>query len=283
MSQFSYQPVAKQQESNGLAVAGFVCSLVGLLGTAGLLCPIGLIISLVALGKPGGKGFAVAGLILGLIGSCGFLLVLLLIPAAALALVGIGVVAIALAEPEKVEITSDMAHIAIAAKIYEEEQGVLPANLGVLELRETVLRDPWGNPYEYHFIDDDPGFDIISRGEDGTPGTEYDIYLTKLDETWEAAGNMAFNADANDDEGTVTLTFGNNVMTLHGDDDGGRITLDTGDKVYEITGDDDGGHFNVEGKDDDKDNHDDKHDEDDDHHDDEDHDDDEAGESDEHS
>lgn len=261
MSQFSYQPVAKSQESNGLALAGFICSLVGIF-TGGLLSPIGLIISLIALGKPGSKGFAIAGLVLGLFGSCGFIFLLIFLPAVLLMLGLAAVAVIAIAEPEKVELTTDMAHIVIAAKIYEDEQGVLPADLSVLELRDTILRDPWGNLYEYHFIEEDPGFDIISRGEDGTPGTEDDIYLTRLNETWEAAGSIQIDAEADDDEGTVTLTFGNNVFTLHGDKDGGRITLDTGNKVYEISGDEDGGHFNVEDKDDDSENHDDEQDDD---------------------
>ena len=58
MSQFTYEPLPAEQ-SNGLAIAGFVCSLLGIF-TGFLLSPIGLILSLVALGRPGGRGFAVA-------------------------------------------------------------------------------------------------------------------------------------------------------------------------------------------------------------------------------
>ena len=67
MSQFTYEPLPAEQ-SNGLAIAGFVCSLLGLF-TGFLLSPIGLILSLVALGRPGGRGFAVAGVVIGLLGS----------------------------------------------------------------------------------------------------------------------------------------------------------------------------------------------------------------------
>ncbi len=242
MSQFTYQPApVNVKQDNGLAVAGFVCSVLGLF--TGVLSPIGLILSLVALGRPGGRGFAVAGIILGLIGSCGIILVLLLIPAAVLAVLGITVAAIALAEPEKMELTTDMANIAIAVAVYQEENDVLPADLSVLNLRSVLKNDPWGNPYEYHFIDDDPGFDLVSWGEDGQAGTEDDIYLTKLGETWDAAGKIVTSSD--DDSGTVTLTLGDKVFTLHGDERGGRITLDTGEKVIELTGNEAGGDITV--------------------------------------
>jgi len=239
MSQFSYQQSVAPPQTNGLAIAGFVCALIGLFATGGLLCPIGLILSLVALGKPGGRGFAIAGVVIGLLGSCGLLLAIILIPAVILGALGIAAVAIALAEPAKMELTADMANIAIAAGLYEQEQGVLPADLGVLYLRPELRNDPWGNPYEYHFIDDDPGFDIVSRGQDGVSGNEDDIYLSKLGETWEGAGRIV--AEADDERGTVTLTIGGKVITLHSDEKGGRITIDTGEKVIELKGDERGG------------------------------------------
>ena len=43
MSQFTYEPIPTEQ-SNGLAIAGFVCSLLGFF-TGFLLSPIGLILS----------------------------------------------------------------------------------------------------------------------------------------------------------------------------------------------------------------------------------------------
>jgi hypothetical protein len=53
--------------NNGLAVAGFACSLLGLM-TCGLLGPLGLLFSLLALIKPP-RGMAFAGVVLGSIGS----------------------------------------------------------------------------------------------------------------------------------------------------------------------------------------------------------------------
>jgi hypothetical protein len=58
-----YQP----PQSNGLGIAGFIVSLTGLVVTGGFLCPLGVVLSLVALRKEP-RGFAVAGLITGLLG-----------------------------------------------------------------------------------------------------------------------------------------------------------------------------------------------------------------------
>src|SRR4051794_39566029 len=56
-----------QPPTNGLGLAGFITSLVGLV-TCGVISPVGLILSLIGLMKSP-RGFAVAGTILGLIGS----------------------------------------------------------------------------------------------------------------------------------------------------------------------------------------------------------------------
>jgi len=60
--------VMKPQPSNSLGLAGFIVSLAGLVVSCGLLCPVGLLLSAVALFKRP-RGFALAGFILGLIGS----------------------------------------------------------------------------------------------------------------------------------------------------------------------------------------------------------------------
>lgn len=58
--------------TNGLGVAGFVISLIGLL-TCGCISPLGAIFSFVGcFGQP--KGLAIAGLIIGCVGSLGFAL-----------------------------------------------------------------------------------------------------------------------------------------------------------------------------------------------------------------
>jgi len=66
------QSYAQPQDKNGLAIGGFVCSLVGFL-CCQLVTPVGLILSIVGLSKAkklngAGKGLAIAGIIIGAIG-----------------------------------------------------------------------------------------------------------------------------------------------------------------------------------------------------------------------
>ena len=61
-----------EQKTNGMAIAGFVVSCTGLLCCGGILGIIGAILSGVALGKTGpgkegGRGLAIAGLVIGII------------------------------------------------------------------------------------------------------------------------------------------------------------------------------------------------------------------------
>ena len=64
-----YMPVVQQPKTNGLAVAGFVCSIVGWF-CCGITSIIGVILSIVALSQiknrqEGGKGLAIAGIVIG--------------------------------------------------------------------------------------------------------------------------------------------------------------------------------------------------------------------------
>ena len=76
-----YAPSAKQ-DSNGMAIGGFVCSLVGFL-CCQLVTPVGLILSIIGLSKAkqmngNGKGLAIAGIIIGAIGVVVFILTIIL-------------------------------------------------------------------------------------------------------------------------------------------------------------------------------------------------------------
>ena len=75
----------------------------------------GLVLSLVALGRRP-RGFATAGVILGVLGTCGWGLIFIVAGAAILAALGISIVALALTETETIKITADMANTAIAIK-----------------------------------------------------------------------------------------------------------------------------------------------------------------------
>jgi hypothetical protein len=54
--------------SNDLGLAGFIVSLLGLVLSGGLLCPVGLVLSAMALRREP-RGFAVAGFVIGLVGT----------------------------------------------------------------------------------------------------------------------------------------------------------------------------------------------------------------------
>ena len=56
------------RESNGLGVAGFFIALFGLFIPTGIVALLGLLISLVALGRPP-RGFAAMGVLIGLMGT----------------------------------------------------------------------------------------------------------------------------------------------------------------------------------------------------------------------
>ena len=158
MSQMPQEPVfvhahAAPQPANTLGLAGFITSVVGIL-FGGLLCPVGLILSLVALGRPP-RGFAVAGVVIGLLGSCvGCMVGMLLLPAFVVAAVG-GVTVMAammfalLGGTPAIETFDHMMQISRAVETYERQNGQPPAGLGDLNLPAAILNDGWGTPLEY--------------------------------------------------------------------------------------------------------------------------------------
>jgi hypothetical protein len=231
MSQVPPGPApAVQQQTNGLGLAGFICSLIGLVlgvatGVGGLLSIVGLIMSLIALGREP-RGFAIAGVILGLLGSCLGLILIFFLGVGLLALIGVGVAAIALSNAEQTEITSDMLTMAVEITQYEEQQGALPATLDQIDVAQARRIDPWGNAYEYHFIDEPPGFELISRGEDGQAGTEDDIVLSKLGESWTFDPRITIDSQTTDGGGAVRIRIGDRVIEVTGDGDGGQVQID---------------------------------------------------------
>ena len=80
-------PQPRPASSNGLGIAGFVVSLVGLVTCFWIICPIGLALSFFAMFRRP-RGMAIAGFILGLLGSLWIIVVVIF-----LAIMGIGVAA----------------------------------------------------------------------------------------------------------------------------------------------------------------------------------------------
>jgi len=173
------QPVYVDR-TNGLAIAGLVLSVLGLF-VSGILSPIGLILSLIALGKPVGKGVAWAGIIVGVLGLCGWAIAWIIggvaLLAAVLAVFGV----LLLSQREQLELTADMGTIAVQVEQYKESHDdIPPASLEVLGLGRSTRLDPWGTEYRYVLnIEAAGGFDIISNGPDGSPETEDDVYMSR--------------------------------------------------------------------------------------------------------
>jgi len=175
MSEEQYAP--QRSDTNGVGLAGFIVSLLGLVGTCGLLSPIGLVLSLVGLGKEP-RGFAIAGTIIGAIGSLWILVVVGIFVLAA------GVVAAAVAGTLGLVVALGVLGFEDAAAIYEgiddhyQANGRVPAQLSDLSgLTQDQLEDPWGNPFEYEVVDNGEAFFLRSVGEDGQAGTDDDLEL----------------------------------------------------------------------------------------------------------
>jgi len=167
-------------ESNGLGLAGFIVSLVGLC-SGGVLSPIGLILSLVALGKRP-RGFAIAGVVLGVLGSCGILpaiVIAIVAPALLLALAATAGIAGMLGPQFEAQI--EMGQLNAQIEAYREETGALPMTLADLDLGADtgatfdLSADPWDNPYVYTLAPNGMSYTIHSMGPDGVDGTADDV------------------------------------------------------------------------------------------------------------
>lgn len=146
-----------RSQTNGLGIAGFVVSLVGIL-TCGLTSPIGLILSLFAL-KREPRGLAIAGTVIGGLGT----------------LVVVGLVVMVMGNPDvwngvKTGFTLTKAHAAIEEA--RGEDGALPGEEEGNRLIEE-FEDGWGNPLIYEL--DGDHYVIRSAGPDGKFGTADDI------------------------------------------------------------------------------------------------------------
>jgi hypothetical protein len=168
-----YTPRSAEQ-TNGLGLAGFIVSLVGLI-SCGLISPIGLIMSLFAL-KREPKSFAIAGVVLGALGSCGILLTLLFLPVLFVGMAAAVAGAVgnpALGTEIKLSIVEAM------VEEHENETGSLPTaltDIRSLGSGSGLLNDGWKNPVHFELTPDGRSFIHFSAGPDGLPGTPDDIF-----------------------------------------------------------------------------------------------------------
>lgn len=176
------EALPRRNGTNGLGIAGFIISLVGLCGSGGLLCPIGLILSLIALGKQP-RGFAVAGVIIGALGSCGIILAIVVVPVAlavVLATAGLTAAAVGLAAIAGPQAESQVEMFVISTNVEEKIQqagGALPASLEAagLGLSESQTTDPWGHGYVYEVTQNGGAYRLFSMGPDGVAATPDDV------------------------------------------------------------------------------------------------------------
>lgn len=159
----------KPSPSNGLGVAGFVTSLVGLVMCGGLICPIGLVLSTIAMFKRP-RGFAIAGFIIGLIGSSWIILLLL-----GFFVLGIGLAGVAAMGVGALEAGRDATLIKVAISKHYAANGQVPSTLTLLGLDEETLTDPWGRAYRYTIEPDGRRYSIGTAGPDGVWDTEDDF------------------------------------------------------------------------------------------------------------
>lgn len=142
--------------SNVLGIVGFILSF--------CLSPIGLLVSLFALMKPP-RGFAIAGVVVGLIGT------------ALWGLFGFGLVAGWSYIKAAFEGVQDYSKLNEAIVLYHRDNGSYPVSLDVLNLGTDVTTDPWGTPYRIVVAADGNSWQIISAGIDTTFETADDVII----------------------------------------------------------------------------------------------------------
>lgn len=167
-----YGPPTPARE-NTMGIAGFVCSLVGLV-SCGLICPIGAILSFVGCFKQP-RGLAIAGLIIGIVGSLWLLIFALFIGMA-----GITFVMLALGLGRYGEVGLDAIAIHTEVAKYVATNKTLPTSLADLpNLSTDAQTDPWGTTYS---LSPDPSgntFTITSAGPDRTFDTSDDVRISE--------------------------------------------------------------------------------------------------------
>lgn len=165
MQQYNeFEAEYREPEKNVLGIVGFALS----------FCtgPIGLIISLIALGKRP-RGFAIAGVIISLISSV------------VLGLVGWFVFWAGSLGIKAAEATLEMKAVRSAVKAYQSaNQDQLPSDLSGLSLTAEQTTDPWGTAYR------------LQSNPDGT----WAIVSASLDTTFDTVDDLVMTADMSDAE-----------------------------------------------------------------------------------
>lgn len=145
---------------NGLGIAGFIVSIVGMVLCMGAICPIGAILSFFAVFKKP-RGFALAGLIIGVLGTILWAVLWVLL--------------VASMNSAWNNTWSNFNIYAAQTEIdgYYFSNNALPDDAKGNQL-VAIHTDRWGSPYRYRVVDAQ-NYEIISDGQDMQPGTTDDI------------------------------------------------------------------------------------------------------------
>ena len=161
--------VNEPRRGNGLGIAGFIVSLVGLL-SCGILSPIGALLSFVAMFRRP-RGLAIAGLVIGLVGSIWAIVAFVLIGFATIgAALGIGALA------PLVMTGVRMSQVAEAVAEHKNADGTFITDIDAVPgLSSEDRKDAWG--HTLHIVVKGPSeFEIVSDGPDGIAGNSDDIH-----------------------------------------------------------------------------------------------------------
>lgn len=148
------EPMPGEKRSNPLGLVGFILSITC------ILAPLGFLLSLIALLKKP-RGFAIAGVILGLI--------LSVVPLVLIT----GVIAAASFATQFEQLPRDLSAVRSGVSSYQSANNALPATLA--DFGNPVTDDPWGNAYAYRVTGDGENWVLTSAGVDGTMNTPDDL------------------------------------------------------------------------------------------------------------
>lgn len=169
-------PLPRPPGGNGLGIAGFVTSLVGLLllctGWGWLLSIVGTILSAVAMRKRP-RGLAIAGLVIGLVG-CVWILIALVVLGGVMA-IGLGGLAAVGVAQQRVE-QHNAALVVAAAQAYQKDKGAAPPDVDALlkgQYLTTTPLDALGHEL-YLKAGPDGKIGVWSPGADKVNGTSDD-------------------------------------------------------------------------------------------------------------
>ena len=182
---------APANRSNGFGLAGFITALVGIV-SCGLLSPIGVILSAIGLRKEP-RGFAIAGLVIGLLGSIWLVLGGLALGVMCAGLAAAGIKVGDLMPYGQTIDQMETAQRAVASYV-SAHNGELPADMATfLGDQGLNLADAWKNAIRVERTDG--GFRVWSAGPDGQFDSKDDVWVDSTGEFF-IAGLDGFNAQA---------------------------------------------------------------------------------------